>query len=96
LRPYYTCLKCEGFVCWAEQEGRGNSKGSHERRSMNRGRQRVVGGPQYSITIDLNDIIQSKEEVSCVKREIVEMRSEIRSLLGKIYEELRCWLYCVL
>jgi len=41
--------------------------GGHERGSINRGRQRVVGGPQGSITIDLNDIIQLKEEVSCVK-----------------------------
>ena len=57
---------------------------SHERGNINRIRQRVVEGPQGLVTIDLNDIIQLKEEVSCVKREIVEMRSEIRSLLGKI------------
>ena len=30
-----------------------------------------------------------KEEVSCVKGEIVEMRSEMRSLLGKIYEAIK-------
>ncbi|KAJ8428127.1 hypothetical protein Cgig2_011491 [Carnegiea gigantea] len=89
LRPYYASLKCGGFVCWAEQEGRGDSMGSHERGSINRGRQRVVGGPQGSVIIDLNDIIQLKEEVSCVKGEVVEMRSEIRSLLGKIYEAIK-------
>ncbi|KAJ8433119.1 hypothetical protein Cgig2_023077 [Carnegiea gigantea] len=41
LRPYYACLKCGGFVCWAEQEGRGDSMGTHERGSINRGRQRA-------------------------------------------------------
>ncbi|KAJ8444197.1 hypothetical protein Cgig2_028078 [Carnegiea gigantea] len=74
LKPYYACLKCRGM-------------GSHEHGSMNRGRQRVVGGPQDSVTIDLND--QLKEEVSCLKREIVEMTSEIRSLLGKIYDAIK-------
>ena len=62
--------------------------GSHECGGMNRGRQRVVGGSQDSVTIDLNDIIQLKEEVSYVKREIVKMKSEIRSLLGKICEAI--------
>ena len=89
LRPYYACLKCGGFVCWAEQEGKGDSIGGHERGSINRGRQMVVGGPQGSVTIDLNDIIQLKETVSCVKGKVVEMRSEIRSLLGKIYEAIK-------
>ena len=61
LRPYYACLKCGGFVCWAEQEGRVDSMGSHERGSINRGRQMVVGGSQGLVTVDLNDIMQLKE-----------------------------------
>ena len=79
-------FKMRGVVCWAEKEGRGDTTRGHERGSINRGRQRVGREPQGSITTNFNDIIQLKEEVSYVMREIVEMRSEIRSMLAKIYD----------
>ncbi|KAJ8433856.1 hypothetical protein Cgig2_032067 [Carnegiea gigantea] len=46
LRPYY-----------AEQEIKGGTMGSREHGIINRGRQRIVGAAQGSVTIDLNDLI---------------------------------------
>ncbi|KAJ8438947.1 hypothetical protein Cgig2_012842 [Carnegiea gigantea] len=50
LRPYYACLKCGGFVCWSEQEGIGETMGGHECGSINRGRQRIIGGPKAQLS----------------------------------------------
>ena len=39
--------------------------------------------------MNLNDIIQLKDEVWCVLGEMVEMRTKIRSMLSKIYDGIK-------
>ena len=83
LRPYFSCMKCGCFICWVEEEGRGQSKQpfSQSRNISCRGR---VSVESFQL-----ELINLKDKVSGVLKEMAEMRHEMRSLLMKIYDVLK-------
>ncbi|KAJ8438946.1 LOW QUALITY PROTEIN: hypothetical protein Cgig2_012841 [Carnegiea gigantea] len=90
LRPDMLCMKCGGFICWAEEEGRGESRGGLQSgSSMYKGRQRVGGGSPVEVAIKVDDVAELKGEMSPIISEVAEMRHEMRSLLIKIYDALK-------
>ncbi|KAJ8430402.1 hypothetical protein Cgig2_000234 [Carnegiea gigantea] len=90
LRPYMSCMKCEGFICSAEEEGRRESRGGLQSgSSMYRGRQGVGGGFLVKVGINVDDVAELKKEMSSIVSEVAEMRHEMRSLLIKIYSALK-------
>ncbi|KAJ8446537.1 hypothetical protein Cgig2_027499 [Carnegiea gigantea] len=60
LRPYMSFMKCGGFICWAEEEGRGESRGGLQSgSSMYRGRQRVGEGSPVEVAINVDDCLRA-------------------------------------
>ncbi|KAJ8421979.1 hypothetical protein Cgig2_028264 [Carnegiea gigantea] len=79
LKPYFACIKCGGFLFWAEEdEIRGGMQLSQSTATSKR-KQLVVSGGCHCNEL----IIELRDQITGIAKDVTEMRMEMKGILGR-------------